>query len=166
MNLKCPKCNQALSEVKTFKYRFCPHCGAEMAPEPEKLDEAYLTIPPDSPLPQADQKPNNAKAKTDHKLAEAVRLDDHTIAPQPITPQNRPSIKPPAQPPPSSFFRTPPSENYPPPPIPTKKQVKKAQPPPPEPSPKKPTKNHQKVIIAILILLALVILILGGLFTF
>ena len=166
MNLKCPKCNQALPKVKTLKYRFCPHCGAEVAAEPEKLDEAYLTIPPDLPLPKADRKPDNANAKTDKKLTETGSLDDQTIAPQPITPQNRPPIKPPVQPPPATFFRTPAAEPEVRPPKSKKQPATEFDPPPPQPPKKPQTISRSKVMIAVLIILALVILTLGGLFTF
>ncbi len=40
MDLSCPKCSKQLPEVETLKYRFCPHCGAEIAAEPKKLAEA------------------------------------------------------------------------------------------------------------------------------
>jgi hypothetical protein len=30
----CPQCNQQLPNVETVDYRFCPHCGAEIAAGP------------------------------------------------------------------------------------------------------------------------------------
>jgi hypothetical protein len=55
MKPSCPKCNQQLPEVETVEYRFCPHCGAEIAAERQQPDDADLTIPPDPPRPQANR---------------------------------------------------------------------------------------------------------------
>ncbi len=166
MNLSCPKCNKQLPEVETLQFRFCPHCGAEIAAKLQQLDEAYLTIPPDSPPPNVDRGPDELNPETEKKLNGAGQFNDQTVEPQAITPQNRPQIKPPADPPPSSFFRTPPAAPEKPPRILKKQRVTELDPSPPLQKKEPPTKNHSKVIIAVLILLAVVILILGGLFTF
>lgn len=166
MNLRCPKCNQQLPEVETLEYRFCLHCGADISSKPVKLDEAYLTIPPDSSPPQVDRKPDEINTGTGETLSETGPLDDQTIAPQPSPPQNRPPIRPPAEPAPATFFRTPPPKPDLPPPISKKLRTAKPDLPPSLPEKKPQTNHHHKVIIAVLIILALVILILGGLFTF
>ncbi len=166
MDLTCPSCNQKLPEVETLKYRFCPHCGAEIDTKPRRLDEAFLTIPPDLPPIAVDAKPKDPGLAPERTTPENGQFNDQTIAPQPITPEKRPHIRPPAEPPPPGFFRTLPSENDPPPSIPKKQLKKKADPPLTKPIKKPPTKNHHKVIIAVLIILAVVILILGWLFTF
>jgi DNA-directed RNA polymerase subunit RPC12/RpoP len=57
MDLSCPKCSKQLPEVETLKYRFCPHCGAEIAAAPKKLEDAFLTIAPDLAPPQPKLKP-------------------------------------------------------------------------------------------------------------
>ena len=166
MERNCPNCNQQLPEVEELRYRFCPHCGAEIVDEPRPLDEAFLTIPPESPPPAVDAEPQDPGPVSEKTSPVAGQFEDQTIAPQPIIPQNRPQIKPPAEPPPPSFFRTPPSAPDPPPTLPKKQQAEKMHTPPPKTPKKKAAKNHQKVIMAVLIILALVILILGGLFTF
>lgn len=162
----CPQCNQRLPEVETLKYRFCPHCGAEIAAEPVKLDEVYLTMPPDLTPQQAEPRQDDGDPEAEKKITATKQFEDHTIAPQPDIQQNRPEIKPPAEPPPATFFRTPPPKPNLPPPV-SEKQGD-ADPPSPPPLPKKqpPTRSYHKLIMAVLILLALVILILGGLFTF
>lgn len=48
MELTCPKCNQQLPETKMVEYRFCPHCGAEIAAE--RRQQLNLK-PPDTPPP-------------------------------------------------------------------------------------------------------------------
>jgi hypothetical protein len=166
MERTCPTCNQQLPEVETLEYRFCPHCGAEITAEPRLLDEAYLTIPPDLTPPQADGSPGDVNSEAGKKKAANAPLDDHTIAPQSVTPQNRPEIKPPAEPPPATFFRTPPPEPDHSPPTAKKKQATKTGPLPSKPPKKTLPNSRHTIIIAILICLALVILILGGLFTF
>ena len=166
MERTCPTCNQQLPKVETIEYRFCPHCGAEITTEPRLLDEAYLTIPPDLTPPQADNSPGDVNPEAEKKITAKEPLDDHTIAPQSATPQNRPEIKPPAEPPPATFFRTPPPEPDLSPSIPKKMQAKKADRLPSKPPKKTPPKNHHKLMVAVLICLALVILLLGGLFTF
>jgi hypothetical protein len=151
MELTCPKCSNTLPEVENVKYRFCPHCGAEIAAESQQLDDAYLTIPPDSPAPRDDHRLTDLNLKTDKKISVADEFNDQTIEPQMMTDRPKPELKPPVEPPPPGFFRMPPIE---------------ADPPPPEPKKQPQTKNHNKVIIAVLIMLAVLILILGGLFTF
>ena len=166
MERTCPKCEQQLPEVDELQYRFCPHCGAEIDVEPRPLDEAYLTIPPDLTPQQVENSPGDVNSEAEKKLTAPEPFKDHTIAPQSVTPQNRPELRPPAEPPPASFFRTPISEPEPPPPIPQKQRTEKVHASPPKSSKKPAAKNHQKVIIAALIILALLILILGGMFTF
>ncbi|MBW2432291.1 MAG: hypothetical protein JRF36_01725 [Deltaproteobacteria bacterium] len=133
------------------EYRFCPHCGAEITAETRQLDDAYLTLPPDSPPPQADHRPLDLSPETENNITVAGRFNDQTSEPQTMNSRQKPKLTPPVEPPPPGFFRMSPSE---------------ADPPPLKPQKKPPTKNHHKVIIAVLILLAVVILILGGLFTF
>lgn len=48
MELTCPQCNQQLPDVETVQYRFCPHCGAELAAEPQQQPKLK---PPDTPPP-------------------------------------------------------------------------------------------------------------------
>ncbi len=153
METACPKCNRQLPEVETLKYRFCPHCGAEIAVDPEKHEEAFLTIPPGLVPRQPKQRTKNSNLDTEtgKKPALAGRFNDPTIEPPPMASRPRPKLKPPDTPPPASFFRTP-SETIKPHP-----QDIHVQP---------PTKNRNKIIIAVLISLAVIILIIGGLFTF
>jgi DNA-directed RNA polymerase subunit RPC12/RpoP len=153
MELLCPKCSKQLPEVEILKYRFCPHCGAEIAAEPKKLEDAFLTIPPDLAPQHPKQTPKSLSldTQTGKKLTLNGRFNDQTIEPQTTTTQPQAKLKPPDIPPPSSFFRTP-SEPIKPPPQDIHKQP--------------PTKNRNKIIIAVLISLAVVILIIGGLFTF
>jgi hypothetical protein len=140
-----------LPEVETLEYRFCPHCGAKLTMEPDKLDEAFLTIPPDLPPAQAEDSLNRLSPPAEQPPPITAPTDDPTIEPQPFKPQGRPQIKPPSVTPPPGFFREPP---------------KKAPPDPTQSIKKPPTKNSKKILIAVLILLAVVILILGGIFTF
>ena len=161
MQLTCPKCNQRLPEVETLKYRFCPHCGAEIDAGPRPLDEAFLTIPPASAPPSENAEPRDPDPASENKTPVVRQVEDQTIGPQ-----KRPQIKPPAEPPPPGLFRTPPSEPPLPPPLHQKQPAEKVHAPSPEPQKKQASKNHQKAIVAVLIMLALVILILGGLFTF
>jgi hypothetical protein len=166
MKRTCPTCNQQLPKVETIQYRFCPHCGAEIDAGPRPLDEAFLTVPPDSPLAPADAGPEDPGPAPEKTKPVSEPFDDQTIAPQLVSVEKRPQIRPPAEPPPPGFFRTPPSAPEPPPPKTKKQRIKKTHPPPAKPPKKTATKNHQKVIIAVLIALAVVILLLGGLFTF
>ena len=166
MPLTCPQCNQQLPQVETLQYRFCPHCGSEIDAAPRPLDETFLTIPPASPLPPEGAEPPDPGPSHEIGAAAAGQFEDQTIAPQPITPENRPPIRPPAEPPPPGFFRKPPSEPEPPPSISKEQRTEKTPPPPPKPPEKPAAKNHHTVIIAVLIILAVVILLLGALFTF
>jgi len=61
MRSECPKCNTPLPEIETLKFRFCPHCGAEIVAERQQLDDAYLMVPPESALPRSDQQQFNLK---------------------------------------------------------------------------------------------------------
>jgi DNA-directed RNA polymerase subunit RPC12/RpoP len=153
MRLACPKCNRQLPEVETLKYRFCPHCGAEIAVDPEKREEAFPTIPPGLVPRQPKQRPENSSldAETGKKPTLTGRFNEQTIEPQPMAGRPQPEIKPPDTPPPASFFRTP---------------AETIKPQPQEFHPQPPTKNRNKIIIAVLISLAVVILIIGGLLTF
>jgi hypothetical protein len=137
--------------VETLKYRFCPHCGAEIPAESKKRHNALRTIPPDL----SRQKPRHVadvlSPPTDENVSATKSFNDQTIEPQTVVKRSRPKISPPDTPPPSSFFRISP-EKQEPPSLDLKKQP--------------PAKSRKNVIIVILILLVVVILILGGLFTF
>ena len=61
MERTCPTCNQQLPKVETIQYRFCPHCGAEIAGERQQLDDADLAIPPASPHTRDDRQQLNLK---------------------------------------------------------------------------------------------------------
>ena len=153
MQLTCPKCSQKLPEAEALKYRFCPHCGAEITVEPKKLKDASLTIPPDLAPRQTRQKPDKLSSKTGQNESPFGQFNNPTIEPQLTATQ-------PNTPPPASFFRI--------------RAAKKPQPtgppqkaPPKEVAPKPTsTRNRNKIIIGTLVLLAVIILILGGLFTF
>jgi hypothetical protein len=146
MKLKCPKCSHPLPEVEALEFRFCPHCGAEIAAEPRHLDDAYLTIPPEPLPPQADNPPMDLSPQTDKKEAVTRQFNDHTGEPQP----------------PASFFRTRSAEKTPA--IHTEETEEKTS-PRKEVKKQSPTKKRN-IIIAALVILALIILLLGGLFTF
>jgi hypothetical protein len=153
MPIFCSKCSHKLPEVKTLKYRFCPHCGAEIAYGPDKQEEAFRTIPPDSAIPLSNPPPENARLdmETDKNPTPAGQLNDPAFAPQPIASRPQPKLKPPDTPPPDGFFRTP-------------SQTPK--PPAQDVTVPSQTKNLNKIIIIALISLAVIILIIGGLFTF
>ena len=144
MPTSCPKCSQDLPEVGSLKYRFCPHCGAEITAAPEKLDPAMLTIPPDMSEQQPQQRAAVSSPQPDENVAATKSFNDQTV-------ESRPIIKPPDTPPPSSFFRTRPEIKEPP--APDVKQAPR-------------TKSRKNTIIVILILLIVVILIMGGIYTF
>ena len=151
MDPSCPKCQKSLPEVETLKYRFCPHCGAEIQAEPGKLDNAFLTIPPDLSKRQSQRTADRVSPQTDENGSTTISFNEQTIAPQPVMKRPRPEIKPPDTPPPSSFFRISPE---------------KKEPPPPDLKQQPPAKSRRKIMVAILILLVVVILIMGGIFTF
>jgi len=151
MPTSCPKCSKQLPEVETLKYRFCPHCGAEIPAASRKLDDAFLTIPPDLSKRQPKRTADDWSPQTDENGSTTKSFDDQTIEPQPVIKRPRPEIKPPDTPPPSGFFRSSPE---------------KKEPPPPDPKQQPPAKSRRNVIIAILILMVVVILIMGGIFTF
>ena len=153
MPIVCSKCSRKLPEVQTLKYRFCPHCGAEIAYGPDMQEEAFRTIPPDSATPLSTSPPENARLdlETGQNPNPAGQLNDPTIAPQPGADRPQPKLKPPDTPPPAGFFRTP-------------SQTPK--PPAQDGAAPSQTKNLNKIIIIALISLALIILIIGGLFTF
>ncbi|MGD9181264.1 MAG: hypothetical protein PVG15_07320 [Desulfobacterales bacterium] len=137
--------------METLKYRFCPHCGAEIPAEPEKLDNALRTIPPDFSKQQPQQMADFLSPQPGQNVSATKSFNDQTMEPQPVLKRSRPKISPPDTPPPSSFFRIG-SEKQEPPPLDLKQRP--------------PAKSRKNVIIAILILLVVVILIIGGLFTF
>jgi hypothetical protein len=151
MPISCPKCSKQLPEVETLQYRFCPHCGAEIPDEPERLANAFLTIPPDLSEQQPEQLAKALNPPTNENASPTRSLHDQTLKPQPLEKRSRPKITPPDTPPPSSFFRIRPEKKEPPP-LDLKQQP--------------PTKSRRNVIIAVMILLAVVVLIMGGIFTF
>ena len=159
MQTTCSKCNQQLPEMETLEFRFCPHCGAEIAPEPGQMEDAYLTIPPDPPPPPTEYPPMDLRPETDKKETAPDRFDDRTAEPQTATDRQQLKLKPPESPPPAGFFRNR-SEEKPP-------LVRPAEKVPPEKEHKKQasTKNR-KIGITILIILVIMILVLGALFTF
>lgn len=159
MPTSCPKCSRDLPEVETLKYRFCPHCGAEFAAAPDKLDPAMLTIPPDLSEQQSRQRAVVLGPQPDQNVSETNAFNDQTVEPSPVVKRSRPKISPPDTPPPPSFFRVSaakktnsnPSADE----IPPKKVIKK-----------QPPAKKRTVIIITLIILAIIIVVLGGLFTF
>jgi len=161
MPISCPKCSKQLPEVETLRYRFCPHCGAEIAAAPKKLEDAFLTIPPDLATRQPEQTPDGLSldTQTGQKVSSAGQFNDQTIEPQPMTRQSQPKIKPPTTPPPSGFFRISSAEKS--------HSISSGKKEPPKKVIKKqsPTKTRN-IIIATLVILAVIILVLGGLFTF
>jgi len=159
MKLKCPQCSKPLPEVETLKFRFCPHCGAEIAAEPRQLDDAYLTIPPETPPPQTDHRPMDVSPQTEKKIAVTGPFEDQTREPQPIASRQPPKLKAPDTPPPASFFRTRSDEKTHP--------IRSGEMVPPNKDNKKPsTTKSRNIVIAILVILTMIILLLGGLFTF
>ena len=159
MEQTCPKCSKPLPQVETLKFRFCPHCGAEIAAEPRQLDDAYLTLPPDSPPAQADHQPMDLNPATEKKITVAGRFNDQTSEPQPIASRQPPKLKAPDTPPPASFFRTRSDEKT--------QTIRSEEKVPPKKDNKKssPTKKRN-TIIALLVILVVIILLLGALFTF
>ena len=158
MKLKCPRCSQTLPEVETLEFRFCPHCGAEITPEPGQMEDAYRTIPPDPP-PPTEHRRMELRPETEMKKAAVERFNDQTGEPQTATNRQQLKLKPPKSPPPAGFFRNL-SEEKPP-------LIHPAEKVPPENEHKKQasTKNR-KVVITILVILVIIILVLGALFTF
>jgi hypothetical protein len=137
--------------METLKYRFCPRCGAEIPTEPQKLDDAMLTIPPDLSEPQSEDTADVLSPPAHENISTTSSFNDQTMEPQPVVKRSRPKIKPPDTPPPTSFFRSGPEKKEPP--LPDIKQ-------------QPPAKSPKKAIIVILILLVVFILIMGGIFTF
>jgi hypothetical protein len=161
MELTCPKCSKQLPEVETVEYRFCPHCGAEIAAAPRKLEEAVLTIPPALATRQFEQTPDGLSLDTltGQKVSPAGQFNDQTIEPQPMTRQSQRKIKPPTTSPPSGFFRINSAE--------TTHSISSGKKEPPKKVIKKrsPTKTRN-IIIATLVILTVIVLVLGGVFTF
>lgn len=159
MALSCPKCNKPLPEVETVEFRFCPHCGAEIAAEPQQLEDAYLTIPPDPLPPQADHRPIDSSLETEKKITSAGPFSDQTCEPQPMAGRQNLELKPPDTPPPASFFRARPDEKKP--------SIRPAKKVPPKGDDKKQSSTKKRnIVIAALVILILIILLLGALFTF
>ena len=158
MDLSCPKCSKQLPEVETLKYRFCPHCGAEIPVEPRKLDNALLTIPPDLSKRQPETTADVVSRPTGENGSTTISFDDQTIEPQPVIKRPRPKINPPDTPPPSSFFRISPAEKT--------NSIRSGEKVPPKKVIKKQSPTKTRNIIAALVILAIIILVLGGLFTF
>ena len=159
MELKCPKCNQQLPEVETLEFRFCPHCGAEIAAEPQQMEDAFLTIPPDPPPPKADRGPADLSPETEIKATTEAPFNDQTIAPQTATNRQQLKLKPPDLPPPASFFHNRPDEKPP-----SIRPAEKVQ--PKLDIKKQPSTKNRKTVIAALVILVIIILVLGALFTF
>jgi hypothetical protein len=159
MEPSCPKCSKPLPETETLEFRFCPHCGAEITTKLQQLDDAYLTIPPDSPPPQADRRAMDLSPQTEKRITVTDPFDDQTREPQPMASRQEPKLTPPSTPPPASFFRTRSDEKTP--------SIRPAEEVPPKRDHKKqsPTKNRN-IVIAALVILAIIILLLGALFTF
>jgi hypothetical protein len=159
MPIACPQCSKPLPQVETLEFRFCPHCGAEIAAEPRQLDDAYLTLPPDSPPAQADHRPMDVSPETEEKIAGTGPFNDQTSEPQVMESRQRPKLKPPDSPPPAGFFRTPSDEKTP--------SIRPAEKVPPKKDIKKPSPTKKRnIIIAALVILAVIVLLLGALFTF
>ena len=159
MPTSCPKCSKDLPEVETLKYRFCPHCGAEIAAAPAKLDSAMRTIPPD--LSEQPSQPRAAVLgpQPDENVSGTTPFDDQTGEPQPVVKRSRPKINPPDTPPPTSFFRVSAVKKT--------NSIRSAE----EVASKnviekQPSTKNRTVIIVGLIILAIIIVVLGGLFTF
>jgi len=159
MALSCPQCSKPLPQVETLKFRFCPHCGAEIAAEPRQLDDAYLTLPPDSPQPQADHQPLHLSPETEKKETASDRFNDRTGEPQKVTDRQQLKLKPPKSSPPASFFRNrsveKPPLSLPAEKVPPNREIKKQSP-----------AANRKIVITTLIILVIIILVLGALFTF
>ena len=159
MPMTCPKCSRPLPEVKTLKFRFCPHCGAEIAAEPQQLEDAFLTIPPDPPPPKTDRQPMDLSPETDIKTTTDDPFDDQTITPQTVTDRQQLKLKPPDSPPPASFYRNRSDEKRP--------TIRPAEKVPPKIDQKKePSSKNRKIIIATLVILVIIILVLGAIFSF
>ena len=159
MPISCPKCSKQLPEVETLKYRFCPHCGAEIPADPGELDNAFLTMPPDLSKRQPKRTADILSPCTDENGSTTKSFNDQTVEPQPLVKRPRPKIKPPDTPPPSSFFRISPAEKT--------HSIRPGEEAPPKKAVKiqSPTKTRN-IIIATLFILVIIILVLGGLFTF
>jgi len=159
MEQTCPKCSKAMPDVETLEFRFCPHCGAEIGAGPQQLEDAFLTIPPDSLPPQADHPPEDLPPETEEKIAVTGQFNDQTIEPLVMSSRQQPKLKPPDTAPPVGFFRTRSDEKTQTSRFQEKESAKKDNKKP------SPTKNRN-IAIATLVILAIVILILGALFTF
>jgi hypothetical protein len=159
MTIACPQCSKPLPEVATLEFRFCPHCGAEITADSQQLDDAYLTIPPDSPPSHDSHQAMDLSPETAKKRTVADPFDDQTREPQPMADRPRPILKPPDTPPPASFFRARSDEKTP--------LTRPAEKVSPKRDHKKqlPNKNRN-IVIATLVILAMIVLLLGALFTF
>ena len=159
MQITCPNCRTQLPEVENLEYRFCPTCGAEITVRPKKLDEAFLTVPPDLSAQQPRQKSNTLDSEKNPEVTFTEKSNNKTIAPQSIATLSQPELKPPDTPPPPSFHRIRPVEK----PQSTLSEEKK---PPKQIIQKRSPSKKRNIIIVSLVILALFILALGGVFTF
>ena len=159
MKLSCPKCSAQLPEVENLEYRFCPECGAEITVRPKKLDEAFLTVPPDLSAQPPRQKSNTFDSEKSPEVTLTEESDNKTIAPQSIATLSQPELKPPDTPPPSSFHRIRSVEN-------PQSTLAKEKKPPEQIIQQRPPSKKRNIIIVSLVILALIILALGGVFTF
>jgi hypothetical protein len=159
MELSCPKCSMQLPEVENLEFRFCPGCGAEISAEPERLDQAFQTIPPDLSAQPPEQTPNALDSEQGQKVIHNGKFNDMTIAPQSVTPLRQPELQPPDTPPPSSFHRVSSIEK------PHRPRAEEKA-PPKRVTPKRSPAKSRNILIASLIILVLIVLVLGGLFTF
>jgi len=162
MQKSCPKCSRQLPEVATLKYRFCPHCGAEITDDPTAHGDVFLTIPPDSAPRQPGQWPEDLGSNTNAGRQPALekRFNDQAVASQPGARRPKPALKPPDTPPPPGFFRTAAAGKKHPAESPEKAFLKQQLRKPPR------SLKRKKIIIAVVIVLAVIILIMGGFFTF
>ena len=158
MEPSCPKCNTPLPEVESLEFRFCPHCGAEIAAESKQLDDAYLTMPPDPLPPPSGHPPADLSPQTEEKITVAGPFDDQTREPQPTAGRTQLRLKPPDTPPPASFFRNRDEKTH---------SIRSGENVPPKRDKKSPAPTKKRnIIIAALVILVMIILLLGGLFTF
>ena len=159
MQLECPKCNMQLPEVENLEYRFCPACGAEITVKPKKLDNAFLTVPPNLSAQRPGQKSKTLDSETGPKVIFTETPDEKTIAPQSMPKLRQPELKAPDTPPPSSFHRIRSVEK-------PQHTLSKGKIPPKQIIQQRSPAKKRNIIIASLVILGLIILALGGVFTF
>ena len=159
MDLICPKCSSQLPEVENLKYRFCPTCGAEITVRPKKLDNAFLTVPPNLSAQRPGQKSKALDSEKGPKVIFTEKSTNKTIAPQSMAKLRQPELRPPDTPPPSSFHRIRTIEN-------PQSTLSKEKILPKQIIQQRSPAKKRNIIIACLVILALIILALGGVFTF